>query len=187
MPSTCHRPPGSAKLQPPTPNRASMPDERIEILRKVSLFEDLSDKELKAVANATKERRYDTGDVIVSEGDSGVGFFVIGDGTARVEAKGSRVATLAPGGVLRRGRPARRPGRPPHRIGDRRVAADRVRAHLVAVHAASQRAPRACGEDRQEPCPNAPRDAGARSSRRVVSAPASMARDRAKRGASGTL
>ena len=74
-----------------------MPDERIEILRKVSLFEDLSDKELKAVANATKERRYDTGDVIVSEGESGVGFFVIGDGTARVEAKGSRVGTLAPG------------------------------------------------------------------------------------------
>ncbi len=74
-----------------------MPDERIEILRKVSLFEDLSDKELQAVANATKERRYDTGDVVVNEGDTGVGFFVIATGTARVEAKGKRVGTLSAG------------------------------------------------------------------------------------------
>ena len=74
-----------------------MPDERIEILRKVTLFDGLSDKELGAIAKATKERRFDTGDVIVSEGESGIGFFVIADGTARVEAKGTRVATLMSG------------------------------------------------------------------------------------------
>ena len=67
-----------------------MPDERIEILRKVTLFDGLSDKELGAIAKATKERRFDTGDMIVSEGDSGIGFFVIADGTARVEAKRHR-------------------------------------------------------------------------------------------------
>ncbi|MGN6380398.1 MAG: cyclic nucleotide-binding domain-containing protein [Gaiellales bacterium] len=64
----------------------------------MALFEGLTDKELTAVAGAAKERRYDTGDTIVSEGESGVGFFVIADGTARVEAHGERLATLNPGG-----------------------------------------------------------------------------------------
>src|SRR5690242_6552344 len=68
--------------------RGPMSDERIQIMRRVALFDGLSDKELSAVAGAAKERRYDTGDTIVSEGESGVGFFVIADGTARVEAHG---------------------------------------------------------------------------------------------------
>jgi CRP-like cAMP-binding protein len=74
-----------------------MADERTEILGRVPLFEGLSEKELSAVANAVKERRYDTGDAIVSEGEGGVGFFVIAEGTARVEAHGERVATLGSG------------------------------------------------------------------------------------------
>ena len=79
-----------------------MPDERIDILRKVSLFDGLSDKELGAIAKATKERRFDTGDTIVSEGDAGIGFFVIAEGTARVEAHGQRVRRCSPG--IRSGR-----------------------------------------------------------------------------------
>ncbi|HET7429794.1 MAG TPA: cyclic nucleotide-binding domain-containing protein [Gaiellales bacterium] len=74
-----------------------MADERTEILGRVPLFEGLSEKELSAVANAVKERRYDTGDAIVSEGEGGVGYFVIAEGTARVEAHGQRVGTLGPG------------------------------------------------------------------------------------------
>jgi CRP/FNR family transcriptional regulator, cyclic AMP receptor protein len=74
-----------------------MADERTEVLGHVPLFEGLSEKELSAVAAAVKERRYDTGDVIVSEGEGGVGYFVIAEGTARVEAHGQRVGTLGPG------------------------------------------------------------------------------------------
>ncbi|MDX6591026.1 MAG: family transcriptional regulator, cyclic receptor protein [Gaiellales bacterium] len=74
-----------------------MSDERTEILRRVPLFDGLSDKELTAVANAVKERRYDTGDTVVGEGEGGVGFFVIADGTCRVEVHGDRRATLGPG------------------------------------------------------------------------------------------
>ncbi|HET6850467.1 MAG TPA: cyclic nucleotide-binding domain-containing protein [Gaiellales bacterium] len=74
-----------------------MADERTEILGRVPLFEGLSEKELSAVSSAVKERRYDTGDTIVSEGEGGVGFFVIAEGTARVEARGQRVATLGAG------------------------------------------------------------------------------------------
>jgi len=74
-----------------------MSDERIEILRRVPLFDGLNDKELEAVANTAKERRYDTGDTIVGEGEGGVGFFVIAEGSARVEVHGERRGTLGPG------------------------------------------------------------------------------------------
>ena len=74
-----------------------MPDERIEIMRRVALFDGLSDRELEAVANASKERRFDTGDTVVVEGEGGVGFFVVADGTARVEVSGSRRGTIGPG------------------------------------------------------------------------------------------
>jgi CRP/FNR family transcriptional regulator, cyclic AMP receptor protein len=75
-----------------------MADERLETLRKVSLFEGLSDRELEAVAHAAKERRFDTGDTVVVEGEGGVGFFVVAEGKARVEARGQRLGTIAPGG-----------------------------------------------------------------------------------------
>ena len=77
-----------------------MTDDRIEILRRVKLFDELSDRELQSVAHALKERRYDTGDTIVVEGESGVGFFVIADGTARVEVHGERVNTMQPGAAF---------------------------------------------------------------------------------------
>jgi CRP-like cAMP-binding protein len=74
-----------------------MADERFETLRKVLLFEGLSDRELEAVAHAAKERRFDTGDTVVVEGEGGVGFFVVADGTARVEAHGKRLGTISSG------------------------------------------------------------------------------------------
>jgi CRP/FNR family transcriptional regulator, cyclic AMP receptor protein len=75
-----------------------MADDRLETLRKVSLFEGLTDRELEAVANATKERRFDTGDTVVVEGEGGVGFFVVAEGTARVESRGQRLGAISRGG-----------------------------------------------------------------------------------------
>jgi CRP-like cAMP-binding protein len=74
-----------------------MTDERIEILQRVPLFDGLSAKEVSAIASAAKERRFDTGDTIVGEGEGGVGFFVIAEGSARVETRGERRGTLKPG------------------------------------------------------------------------------------------
>jgi CRP-like cAMP-binding protein len=74
-----------------------MADERVEILRRVALFDGLSDRELEAVANAAKERRFDTGDNLVVEGEGGVGFFVVAEGSARVETRGERRGTISPG------------------------------------------------------------------------------------------
>ncbi len=75
-----------------------MADERLETLRKVALFEGLSDRELEAVARAAKERRFDTGDTVVVEGEGGVGFFVVAEGTARVESRGKKLGTISRGG-----------------------------------------------------------------------------------------
>jgi CRP-like cAMP-binding protein len=75
-----------------------MADDRLETLRKVSLFEGLTDRELEAVAHAAKERRFDTGDTVVVEGEGGVGFFVVAEGTARVEARGERLGAISRGG-----------------------------------------------------------------------------------------
>jgi CRP-like cAMP-binding protein len=75
-----------------------MADDRLETLRKVSLFEGLTDRELEAVAHAAKERRFDTGDTVVVEGEGGVGFFVIAEGTARVESRGERLGAISRGG-----------------------------------------------------------------------------------------
>ena len=77
-----------------------MADDRLETLRKVSLFEGLTDRELEAVAHAAKERRFDTGDTVVVEGEGCVGFFVVAEGTARVEARGERLGAISRGGAF---------------------------------------------------------------------------------------
>ena len=52
----------------------------VDLLRKVPLFEDLSDRELKRLAQSFKETEFPAGDQIATEGQRGVGFFVIGEG-----------------------------------------------------------------------------------------------------------
>jgi CRP-like cAMP-binding protein len=52
----------------------------VDLLRKVPLFEDLSDRELGQLAQSFKETKFPAGKEIASEGQRGVGFFVIGEG-----------------------------------------------------------------------------------------------------------
>jgi CRP-like cAMP-binding protein len=69
----------------------------IDTLRKVSIFADLDERDLKHLSQAFKERRFPAGHTIASEGKRGVGFFVIEEGTAKVEIGGEERATLGPG------------------------------------------------------------------------------------------
>jgi CRP-like cAMP-binding protein len=70
----------------------------VEVLRQVPLFADLNQRQLKRLANDFKDRRFNEGTAIVREGEmSGIGFFVITDGEAIVEADERVVATLGPG------------------------------------------------------------------------------------------
>jgi CRP/FNR family transcriptional regulator, cyclic AMP receptor protein len=68
-----------------------------EIVGRIPLFADLEPRELERLADAFKERRYSAGDTIASEGRSGAGFFVIGEGTARVTVGDEARGTLGPG------------------------------------------------------------------------------------------
>jgi CRP-like cAMP-binding protein len=68
-----------------------------ETLRKVSIFADLDDRELRHIAESFKERRFPEGHTIASEGKGGVGFFVIENGTATVTVGGQERGTLGPG------------------------------------------------------------------------------------------
>jgi CRP-like cAMP-binding protein len=52
----------------------------VDLLRRVPLFHELSDRDLERLAESFKERRFSAGDTIAEEGKSGVGFFVIGEG-----------------------------------------------------------------------------------------------------------
>jgi CRP-like cAMP-binding protein len=74
-----------------------MNENRIDLLRRVPLFARLEARDLRDIANTMKERRFSAGDVIAQEGQSGIGFFVIENGEARVEIEGREVSRLGAG------------------------------------------------------------------------------------------
>ena len=74
-----------------------MPRPSAETIAKIPLFAGLEKRELERVADSFKERRYGAGETIATEGKSGAGFFVIGEGTAIVTVQGNERATLGPG------------------------------------------------------------------------------------------
>jgi CRP-like cAMP-binding protein len=75
-----------------------------EFLKKVSWFEDLDQKSLDAIANAAVEQRYQPGQEIVRQGDTGVGAFIIRSGKVDIiqdkNGKEVKLATLGPGDVF---------------------------------------------------------------------------------------
>jgi CRP/FNR family transcriptional regulator, cyclic AMP receptor protein len=68
-----------------------------ELLEQIPLFEGLSQGELKRIARSFKERRFSAGDTVSVEGASGIGFFVISEGTASVDVHGEPRGRLGPG------------------------------------------------------------------------------------------
>lgn len=71
--------------------------DRMKLLSQVPIFEGLSKKELDAIAQAAKEVTHREGAVLAREGDSGVGFFLITDGTARVSVGSRARGKMGPG------------------------------------------------------------------------------------------
>ncbi len=59
-----------------------------DLLRRVPLFAEFSDRDLERLARSFKESRFSAGDTIATEGKGGVGFFVIGDGEVVYAVKG---------------------------------------------------------------------------------------------------
>jgi CRP/FNR family transcriptional regulator, cyclic AMP receptor protein len=69
----------------------------VELLRKVPLFNSVTDAELAELAQRFRERRCDRGSAATSQGSAGIGFFVIGEGRAVVKLHGEPVRRLGPG------------------------------------------------------------------------------------------
>jgi CRP-like cAMP-binding protein len=74
-----------------------MADAPTELLAQIPLFEGLTHGELERIGRSFKERRFSAGDTVAEEGAGGVGFFVIGDGTASVDVHGEQRGRLGPG------------------------------------------------------------------------------------------
>src|SRR6476660_3972815 len=69
-----------------------------EDMRKVPLFAELDNRQLKKLASRFRERMVGPGTKVTTEGEmSGVGFFVVASGEASVNVGGKDVATLGPG------------------------------------------------------------------------------------------
>ena len=68
-----------------------------ELVQGIPLFADLDRKELQGVASSMKERTFNAGQTIAAEGQTGIGFFVIAEGSAKVTQGDVERATLGPG------------------------------------------------------------------------------------------
>jgi len=75
-------------------------DAKLEMLRRVPLFEGLGRKELEEVGRLCDEVDLPAGRVLMREGDSGDEFYLVLEGSVRVDRGGATVATLGPGQFL---------------------------------------------------------------------------------------
>ena len=69
----------------------------VDLLQRVPIFQGLDRRELERIAASMKQRTFRTGDTVTSEGQGGVGFFVIEDGKAKVTVGGEDRRTLGAG------------------------------------------------------------------------------------------
>jgi CRP-like cAMP-binding protein len=74
--------------------------ETIEVLRTVPLFADLDERSLQAVAILAREVRFKAGETLMLEGEIGDGFFVILDGTVRIDRGSRTIRSMTAGGFL---------------------------------------------------------------------------------------
>ena len=71
--------------------------ELMDQLAHVPLFKDLDKKGLERLVRIARIRNYKAGENIVKEGDEGVGFFMIANGSVDVTKSGQKLATLHAG------------------------------------------------------------------------------------------
>jgi len=69
----------------------------VKMLAGVPLFAELSKRDLQALARSAKEVRHREGAILAREGEPGLGFFLILDGTAAVTVRGRDRTKMGPG------------------------------------------------------------------------------------------
>jgi len=75
-------------------------EDKLAILRGVPLFADLDERSLQAVAILAHEVAFNAGDVLMVEGEAGDVFYVIVDGTVRIETGDRTIRSMTSGGFL---------------------------------------------------------------------------------------
>jgi CRP/FNR family transcriptional regulator, cyclic AMP receptor protein len=68
-----------------------------DVLRRVPLFADLDEDELRRIGSVFKERRFAEGETVIQQGSGAAAFFVIDSGEAKVLVDGHEQRTLKPG------------------------------------------------------------------------------------------
>jgi CRP/FNR family cyclic AMP-dependent transcriptional regulator len=74
--------------------------DRIAVLRTVPLFADLDERSLQAVTVLAREVTFKAGEAVMLEGEVGDGFFVILDGTVRIDRGDRTIRSLTSGGFF---------------------------------------------------------------------------------------
>jgi len=69
----------------------------MDLLKTVPLFASLEKKYLKTLAATAADQRYKAGDVLIAEGQKGIGFYLIAEGQVNVEKVGEPVGPSARG------------------------------------------------------------------------------------------
>jgi CRP-like cAMP-binding protein len=75
-------------------------DEKLDLLRSVPLFVDLDQRSLEAIGVLAHELQLPAGHVLMREGEPGTTFYLIADGTVRVERSEAAVRSMTAGGFL---------------------------------------------------------------------------------------
>jgi CRP-like cAMP-binding protein len=63
----------------------------------VPLFEGLDERSLEMISRTMKERTVRAGQDVVTEGQAGVGFFIVESGEATISMQGNEVEKIGPG------------------------------------------------------------------------------------------
>lgn len=74
--------------------------DKVEILRGVPLFADLDERSLQAVAVLAHDASFKADDVVMLEGEPGDTFYVIVEGTVRVEQGDRTIRSMTAGGFI---------------------------------------------------------------------------------------
>lgn len=86
-----------ARPGPPVSGPSLRRGEKIEHLQRVPIFQECSRRQLQALARITEVLEVPAGTVLTRAGEPGSEFFLIVDGTARVEVSPEKQGRLAPG------------------------------------------------------------------------------------------
>jgi CRP-like cAMP-binding protein len=85
------------RLEPVLSGPRAKPEDKIERLKEVSLFEECSQRQLRSVAKIARVFDVAAGTVLTRAGEPGDEFFLIIDGTARADVSADRHVLLHPG------------------------------------------------------------------------------------------